>query len=237
MSLTNEFLLKKKKTNIYNFCLFFYTKIILINLHDWHGFWWNTSIWMNLFKNLVDIDWVGFFSSTSLFFFTFWSSCTFACFGNSFFWTFWGCLSFWRHNESVLIECTKEVRVDMKVFSSYFFTYIDQLNDNIYKPIGIEILSFSIGQLSCIDIQSIKRKRNDNNMFFLSFLYLLTIIHLWNECIDKISSNLLFYTHVYWSINWIAITKYIGNYFPKIFYWSLYMTTVYSFDHKTQYKK
>ncbi len=98
-----------------------------VHLHDWHGFWWNTSVWVNLFENLVDVDWVGFLSSTFCLFFTFWSSCSFAGFGNSFLWTFWGCLSFWRHNECVSIEWTREVCVDMRVNRLLFL--------HLYRPV------------------------------------------------------------------------------------------------------
>lgn len=70
---------------------------IRIHLHDWHRFRRNTSIRMNLFENFVNVNRIGFLSSTFLFFFSFVSAWSFAGFGHSFLWTFWGCLSFWWH--------------------------------------------------------------------------------------------------------------------------------------------
>jgi len=98
---------------------------------------------MNLFKNLVDIDRVGFFSSTFLFFFTFWSCWTFAGFGDSFFWTFWGCLSFWRHNECISIENDEWI---WELTCVCFFAYIDHVSDNFISPIEIEFARFHIGR-------------------------------------------------------------------------------------------
>ena len=36
--------------------------IIHERVHDWHGFWWDASIWVHLFQHLVDVDAVRFLS-------------------------------------------------------------------------------------------------------------------------------------------------------------------------------
>jgi hypothetical protein len=54
------------------------------NLHDRHGLRGDTSVRVNLLENLVDVDGVGFLSSTFLFLFTLGSSCAFAGLGHSF---------------------------------------------------------------------------------------------------------------------------------------------------------
>ena len=43
-------------------------------IHDVHSLLWDTNIWMNLFKNFVDIDGEGLDSSSSGFLVTFWFS-------------------------------------------------------------------------------------------------------------------------------------------------------------------
>ena len=90
------------------------------HLHDRHGFRWDTSIGVDLFENLVDVDGVGLLSSAFLLLFTFGSRCTFAGLGHSFLGSFRGCLSFGWHVERVfdltkIDECMKR-NVDDDLF-------------------------------------------------------------------------------------------------------------------------